>query len=1816
MLASSSPSSGKKNTTCRHPLQLILEALEPLHTPHKGDDAHSTSSGLSLSQLVPVHETFLHHQRGQLQQPEQQQQQQQQESSTAGKQTNQAVLPNDQKSWIQSLSQDTNLTTDDIHETFRLLLAATHDPLPQEPLENNNHTTEESDLTTTIDHSPRDDRHGRKCQVLLAIQYLLLHSIRREDASSCQHSVEFALKGLVQVLLPFLEIVMHQSTSTSIDSSLVFLLLEDEDHHHSSPSSAGRQEELTTTSSSRKTLLEVLFDATWKNGSRTTTTKPKPSEPSTNNNTSDDWMSLALQWIRKAESSEVFANTRNQRLFWKAHSLCLLGLYDLCGIQQTNDTAHSKLVLDTISSFGQSGLRHVLPLLSLSYSEQVLDSATQTRSRRGPNSEQQEEEGVETTTPSCLVLIPSDILYPILHVFLPKLLPDYAVLWWTFVWDELLDCDQASANDGTGNTLEVHAVPWMVGTAVLCALLPYVGHVAMPSRDNQSSSSLPIHQGRLWQLIQTCLKQGVHLGKKRAWITESYQKTTSGTTTLNTSRLDASWSELFRRRGLYLLRILVQPPHPNHGQETTSTTQSGRLSDWNRYVACMEAMEMESEPHLIDQVWETVQELASHCVTEPTTGNNDNEDASAPLPLTWSWMHLLWSRVLLAPDAPALRKASICQLCQGKAGIVLASTPSVLELDPKHKTNKQKNKKKESVPQGMSLHMVTNEFVLHVILPSFDSLEQSVGTHMHYEQGGKTIKVPIVDLVESFLQAFVNDVIQRKDNRKLAHLVETLLQIHTLVSIRTKTVVFAIELVAQQLSQANVSVIMNNREFWREAAKSVSFVFSPGYIVPSYRESILVSLASVLSCTEMPAKQMDAHAILEVLSLYPLPSLLEANQDTWKKDQPSFASLRKWLQGIQNKVGPVWGKTVASTFASAFVNGDLSGANHSEAEFDSRRKGSFADADLDTGRSIILLCSLLSDSPSELLWPAIHKGLSLAPSVELNQWYQADKAGRALILMEYGCKLKLVSGNGNGDLLVDGSTQQMVPPPPSIEQLISWAVNFLMFRIKGLVRSSEYEANKWNSSRSSDAKKTTRDLLSIIGSLNTLRESYPSSFALSNLLDTLLLGLSRETTNNAVPPLEQMLIIFATLSGGAQSSALLALCNKVLGLEYTVSNGESEHQPFRSIFQCSKWGSLEILSTQVAATNETEGREFLRRLFAVASDSIEACPSEGLVFLLNAMITSIKSGALYDEQSGITIDIVVDKLFFAFDASDNAVDSFYILDEICSILFSGESLVSEYKRHLADPQAPTPIRTAFRRIRDMASTQRPHILHIALSKVCVGWMGTDEQKLGLPSLLYKEDILELIAYKEDHIEASSVGGLSNSIDLPQQLPSGTHAQSIARAFILCFLDQLQNQGPNLAEEVRTELLHFLILRLIKDSKSRDPRHMVMLGSPIYSHKIRCWQGLTILARSVSPEIAEQVCTMTFETLQESLHGQVRFFVEIFCIQCSRRHPSIFGRKIESEITRCDLNLQEIASMMVIAGNLYIGKYKTDFLVEENAINLHAILAGASPWLSSTQGFSRAIAQILVHELIPKAIDVSVESEAEQHDNNWYLHSLFRFLDQNPEMKRLRSKQRKFFEKYDVDKACTPEHGFSMPVDEGGDVLPENMIDIIKKTLVEVYDEAHGQDAPTWKRVKEMVQSDQSVETDDCLTSPNEVNFQRKIIPLETLNLAFEEARERRLRNVAGRRKQPLIVCAALIDKIPNLGGLARTAEIFAATKLVIPDKNAAKMDNFTSLSVGAGDWIEIEECTEQVRYSMDFLFGRSNTNDDLSLKYTKICSEF
>lgn len=110
------------------------------------------------------------------------------------------------------------------------------------------------------------------------------------------------------------------------------------------------------------------------------------------------------------------------------------------------------------------------------------------------------------------------------------------------------------------------------------------------------------------------------------------------------------------------------------------------------------------------------------------------------------------------------------------------------------------------------------------------------------------------------------------------------------------------------------------------------------------------------------------------------------------------------------------------------------------------------------------------------------------------------------------------------------------------------------------------------------------------------------------------------------------------------------------------------------------------------------------------------------------------------------------------------------------------------------------------------------------------------------------------------------------------------------------------------------------------------------------------------------------------------------------------------------------------------------------------------------------------------------------------------------------------------------------------------------------------------------------------------------NFQEKIAPIQdlySLAFSFENSNLRELvesRDSLSRKRQSLVVFASFVEKIPNLGGLARTCEIFQASKLVVNDLSVVKNKQFQALSVTAEQWIPMEQvpCGD-LRVVRDFL---------------------
>lgn len=1325
----------------------------------------------------------------------------------------------------------------------------------------------------------------------------------------------------------------------------------------------------------------------------------------------------------------------------------------------------------------------------------------------------------------------------------------------------------------------------------------------------------PIAQSGFWQLIHYCLDQGNVVPKKLSWAWSEYAY----------QGLDTITSQLLRRRALYLLRCMVELED---------------LPTWNQFVACFEMIEMEFETHLIDQVWDTVASLCAKMETHPVATLR-NESGETPPNVSWEWMRVLLARTLTSHDAPALRKLGLYRLFQGQAGIQVHSATSEYKcaadasVATDQNGNRLKNRQKKSSnvienPRcGAPLSIVSTNFVWQVILPAYDSLEASVGLHMNVDVKGKIVSQDMSVLLENFLDRFIMAIGPHPE--RLHDFVSGLWKVETMGTLHRKTTVLTFSVLAKTLQNHNSFVLPLDEKMLQSGVNSFQMLYSLGSLVAAYRESLLNSLATVLA-SATPVATIPPLSILSVLALYPLPTTtggpgimstesIEKGVTCLTSITP-YSALYRWLTNLSQETS-LWGSTLGSALSMAYVSGSLfkEATPTSFEDWDPVVGSSQLDREL--GKAIALFSSLALNTPAndssaagEVLWPAIHKGLeSAAAASSLPTWPKAERVTRALILLESGCQLRVLSGIGNGDLLMDRKTQQMMPPSPSVERMLRNAITFLSRHVQ-VLSAKDSGNDAWGSvggSRSGNAKRLSATFARLIGQFQVLHEGFPSSMMISEAVGQLL-NKSLKTlvdSSDGASSIHDLALLFASLTSGAELEKydLLSTAQLLLSLRFAdlVKSG-SHVQPARSVFQYAKWGSLSIILPSLF-DNPPESTDNLvtyqLAVFEKILDELESTPHEALMPLFKVLLITVKSrfsslsmdcNPHADVDNLRHLDRISKTLISMMIDSKTSSENSYMLDEICKFLFSVDFLMDEADRLRKDSAAFDPIRSAFRRLINIAGTARTHIARSVLCRICASWLGPEKgnsKDAGIAAIPYMEDISKLLVHKEELVAIASRHQDITSIHggATLQVPANTDESSIVRGLILTFVAMLPNVDRGLKPDVLSKLLHPLILSLFDKALKTSPT-LVMKGTAAYCIKMRAWQALCILSRFVTSDIAEEICTKLFRALAENLHGQIRYFLEIFTIQCSRKFPELFSEAIVSDIRRTDLSLQQVSSLMVVTGNLIVGRYQNDFNSQlgskKGKSRLKQILAGVIPWLSSTQGFSRAIAQLLVHRLIPLVMDLSdAPIEKGELDKDWYLRSLHNFLETNTDMSRLRKKQTIFFSGYNVDEVCTPEGALSIRVDEGHEADPDSMIDLIKDCLQEVYVEAHAKDVPTWKQIQNII--DMGIDNEESTDSlvDGDVNFQRKIIPLDALNLAMEELREQRLRNIAGRRKQGLVVCASLIDKVPNLGGLARTAEIFAADRLVIPDLQVTKMDNFKSLCVGASDWIEIEECNEK-----------------------------
>lgn len=832
--------------------------------------------------------------------------------------------------------------------------------------------------------------------------------------------------------------------------------------------------------------------------------------------------------------------------------------------------------------------------------------------------------------------------------------------------------------EGAGGEEDINydTVP-MAATAMLCIVLPIFRSIELQQSMimNYSLSSLsvsgdntmhlcsrPIYQRRLWTLLRHCMGRcGGVRGSSSRYDGTAINASGGGGRGMSllsshddgdnfdeegyNDRDRASLDQLLRRRSAYALRIMLEHERDillrsnNGGSGDTLIKKSmkkiagnideeiirqRRLEDviiWMKYVLCFEMLEMETELHLVEQVWTTVVEIS----TQIEEADEDTDNLNGPPVLcrlprpTWDDVGSLL-RLVLASELPTMRKLGLFRFLSGHTGVetnpgtVVATSSSLIGIGISDKQDEDsttttifmkspndKGSTKKTIGDyapKKSLSIVSVDFVIYVVLRSYDSIiGTKAGEGMQIEEEGRQERVSISDLLTSFLvnytislamvAATANDGVGDAITSRLSEFVNLIFGPSIIQGCKARSLILYYRSVASAL---DTLPSMTKKGPWLlnldpdniiAAIRSMRAMFSSGGAPKAMQDSLRVDLAIVLKSAKR-SNMIAPTLILQVLAMFPPLEVDEAGDALLSKAR---LALSEWLTGFDDGT---WAKNASSTCASAFVSGQL-------VPFGGMDVMSGIDfAEREIGLSVCVFC-LLSGGGSELLWPAVYKGLQSVITTTTSSLSTAFcKANRSMILLEYGCKEGMLSGMGNGDVLLGKSNGFMVPPPLNIESLLGTAVQFIMGRLDSLstalfkTTATAGISSSGGATRSSTSNSVSAYLAILIGQLRVLYLAYPSSFVMSQAVDVLLQNSVKSLTamehtkseiDDSTSPVKSLILCYAALSCGASFVGeeklchLILTCRTILNVKLSLPPGmkSDAKQAYRSIFQYAKW---------------------------------------------------------------------------------------------------------------------------------------------------------------------------------------------------------------------------------------------------------------------------------------------------------------------------------------------------------------------------------------------------------------------------------------------------------------------------------------------------------------------------------------------------------------------------------------------------------------------------------------------------------------------
>ncbi|XP_022735884.1 uncharacterized protein LOC111289259 isoform X8 [Durio zibethinus] len=472
---------------------------------------------------------------------------------------------------------------------------------------------------------------------------------------------------------------------------------------------------------------------------------------------------------------------------------------------------------------------------------------------------------------------------------------------------------------------------------------------------------------------------------------------------------------------------------------------------------------------------------------------------------------------------------------------------------------------------------------------------------------------------------------------------------------------------------------------------------------------------------------------------------------------------------------------------------------------------------------------------------------------------------------------------------------------------------------------------------------------------------------------------------------------------------------------------------------------------------------------------------------------------------------------------------------------------------------------------------------------------------------------------------SSVGSRCTGVDSQAFINTELYARvSVANLFYK--LADLTNKvgSPSGNEDCQAafESGKFFLLELL-DSVVNDKdlaKELYKKYSAIHRRKIRAWQMICVLSQFVDDDIVGEVIHCLNIALYRNNLPSVRQYLETFLINIYLKFPYLVSEQLVPILQDYDMRLQALSSYVFIAANVILHASK-----EIQFRHLDDLLPPILPLLTSHHHSLRGFTQILLHQVFCKIFPpMNPRSSETVPLEKRCFEDLKLYLAKNSDCMRLRASMEGYLDAYNPKTSVAPAGIFVSRVEElEFECVPTSLMDQVLTFLNDVREDLRCSMAKDTVTIKNeslnMGESPGSIEKQSTaceeklfteLPKDAHLDFQKKItfpkhekqdmdsssllgkgeMYMQFLEMENEDdlldqllkSRSLAMERIRGNR-QHIILVASLLDRTPNLAGLARTCEVFKALGLAVADAKIVHDKQFQLISVTAEKWVPIIE---------------------------------